>query len=166
MQLHLVDNAGQPLEPRVVDAVYRLVPKIKKEFGDACDVSELSNCVEEAARSAAQDEKEIGGAENITAFVWARISNAIRSVIRSEKRLSFADKAELESQAGEGRQHGQDAILAGIEGRQLLSGMAERDRKICILEYLGYRPDEIAKKLGIKAATVWKAQSRRRAFLK
>ena len=165
-KFHLVDNAGKPLEPHVVNAVQDLMPRIQREFSSVCDISDISNCVEAAARHAAEDEKRIGGAKNITQFVWARIANSLTSLIRSQSRLEFAGEIELALKAGEARDGGEGAILAEIEGKKLLSWMTLRDRRICKLEYQGYGTKEIAQELGMTEAAVWKAKSRRRETLK
>ncbi len=164
-KLHLVDNEGFPLARHIVEAVERAEPKISSQFSQFCDPAALSTSLEEGARRIAQHERDHGPLKNPSAFTWRTLLNAAHSLIRGRAREETLPPEALTPLAGVSRIGSPEAILAGIEAKQALALMSERDRKICYLEHQGFEAAEIAALLKVNTNTVLKAKSRRLAKL-
>ena len=164
-KLHLVDNDGFPLASHIVEAVERAEPKISSRFGRFCDPAALSTSLEDGARRIAQHEQDHGPIRNTPAFTWKTLVNAAISLVRDRSREETLPPETVAPLAGISRIGSPESILAGIEAKEALSAMAERNRAMCILEHQGFEASEIGAFLDMNPNTVTKAKSRRLARL-
>lgn len=86
-------------------------------------------------------------------------SNVLRRIAFQSQRnfLGHAQTASLsdhEVHSLEGNLNSSSSILAGIEIRQLLASLGERDRKIVMMRSRGFRYEEIAADLGMPSMSV------------
>ena len=163
--LYLVDEHGQPLPQHIIEAVERMEPGIQKLYSHYCDPAELSNSLEEGARRVAQHERQYGRLHDVGGFTWRTLSNAALSLIRFQSRQKSLISKALAGPMSGPIEGSLEAIQQGIEARETLAQLEERDRLICGWENQGLTAAEIAAALKISVQAVWKAKSRRLARL-
>ncbi len=164
-KLHLVDSDGFPLASHIVEAVEQAEPKISSRFGRFCDPAALSTSLEDGARRIAQHEQDHGRIRNTPAFTWKTLVNAAVSLVRDRSREEALLPESLTPLAGASRIGSPESTWAGIEAKETLAAMSERNRAICMLEHQGFEASEIGALLNMNPNTVMKAKSRRLAKL-
>ena len=164
-KLHLVDINGCPLARHIVEAVEKAEPKISSRFERFCDPAALSTSLEDGARRIAQHEQDHGPIRNTVAFTWQTLVNAAISLVRDRSREETFPSETLAPLAGASRIGSPESTWAGMQAKETLAGMSERDRAMCILEHQGFEASEIGTFLNMKPNTVMKAKSRRLAKL-
>ena len=164
-KLHLVDSEGVPLATHIVEAVQRAEPKITSRFGRFCDPAALSTSLEDGARRIAQHEQDNGPIPNTPAFTWRTLVNAAVSLVRDRSREETLPPESVASLAGASRIGSPESTWAGIEAKERLGAMSERNRVMCLLEHQGFDASEIGAFLNMNPNTVMKAKSRRLAKL-
>ena len=164
-KLHLVDSEGVPLPSHIIEAVQEAEPKISNLFGRFCDPAALSSSIEDGARRIAKHEQDHGPITNPRRFAWRTLVNAATSLVRNRSREEPLPTEALAPLAGASRIGSPESTWAGMEAKETLEAMSEKNRAICILEHQGFEASEIGAFLNMNPNTVTKAKSRRLAKL-
>ena len=91
--------------------------------------------------------------------------NAALSLVRDRSREELFSPGTLALRAGASRIGSPESTWAGMQAKETLAAMSERDRAMCILEHQGFGASEIGAFLDMDPNTVTKAKSRRLAKL-
>jgi len=164
-KLHLVDNENQPLPSHIVDAIEWSHSRINSQFAGLCDPAELSNSIEDGARRIAEHEKDHGRLQNVKAFAWRTVSNAVISLLRLRSREIALSPQALERLTSGPGPDSPERIHHAIETDRLLKELSQQEQTICDLTKQGFTTKEIGRALRMTQEAVWKAQSRIRTKL-
>ena len=153
----LLDEQGQPLSPRIDDALRRLFPKFRKKFSFLRDETEIVEIFEKAGANIALREAERGQIKKLHGFAWVTLRNAAVSWLRRgsvQMRLASIpgeDSTGLLSitPAQEGTP---EQIEAEVEWRKIRDRMTPDERAVCDYKLIGFSGEEIARMRGSSTA--------------
>lgn len=155
----LLGVAGEPLDSRIAGALYRLVPKFRRQFPHLVDEAVITELLEKAGQRLVAREKSGGPIAKLHGYAWV----TLRSVALSELRRGALRVARrtLESDAGLSRLATLPARFGRPEDveraallRELLSTLSREERLICVWKKAGFSSQEIAKRLGGSAGGI------------
>jgi RNA polymerase sigma factor (sigma-70 family) len=155
----LLDEHGQPLDPRIEQALVSLVPKFQRDFPVLRDDFTLVEIFEEAGRRIENREKGAGRIERRHGYAWVtRRSIATSRLRRGEGRMAprtlAAEEGAAALDATPTREGTADQIERTILLREVLDTLTPDERLVCIWKKAGFSSQEIANRRGGTAAAV------------
>jgi hypothetical protein len=164
--LHLVDDEGRPLDPRVEEAITRHEKGVRRKFAKYCDPAAFSNAIEAKGSRIAKslrDGRAAVDSDIVGAITWRSLFNLGISFVRKRKaeQRAEAEFARILTEIHKSASHS-EAIIAREDGLKILSQLSERDRLMCHLESQDLSVPQIAAYLKISEAAVRQARSRRK----
>lgn len=147
--LGLLDEDGNPLNPRIAGALNRLVPRFQKQFPTLCDEQDLTEILEQAGRKIANREQQVGPIEKLHGYAWVTLRNVAASwVRRGTGRLKQHTLDSVESQtalAGLPAEIGTpDQIESAILVREVQAQLSPQERLVLGWKKAGFSSEEIA----------------------
>jgi DNA-directed RNA polymerase specialized sigma24 family protein len=159
MDLRILDERGQPLNPRIESALAGLVPRLQRHFPTFRDDGALIEVLEEAGRRITHRETDGGPIERLHAYAWVTLRSIATSRLRSgagrlaQRTLASAD-GELVLDSTPARFGTAEDVERGILLREVLEALTPEERLICIWKKAGFSSQEIAARRGGSAAAV------------
>jgi DNA-directed RNA polymerase specialized sigma24 family protein len=158
-QIRLVDENGNPLGPRLDEALASLVPRFQREFPAFRDESLIMDALEAAGRKIAKRERESGPIENLHGYAWV----ALRSVGVSWSRVgsrrlarntlgpddSAAALESIPALTGTPEQ-----VESGIHLAEVMAKLTPEERLVCMWKKAGFTSQEIAEHRGTSAGAI------------
>jgi DNA-directed RNA polymerase specialized sigma24 family protein len=161
-QLHLVDDAGQPVQADVGKAVELAFRRAVRRFWGVDEVV-LAGIAEDVAAAIAKKRSEI---QAVNQYAIAAVDGRVQDWLQKHPRLEVGGRetAELERSMGAAV----DSALSDVETKHLFEQMrahlSDRDRQILVLiEQDRGNPRDVAKALGLTYAAAAKAIQRTKA---
>ena len=163
--LHLVDDEGRPLDPRVEEAITRHEKGIRQRFAKYCDAAAFSTAIEAKGSRIAKSLRAecVADLDSVGAITWRSLFNLGISFVRKRKaeQRAEAEFARILTEIHNSASHS-EAVIAREDGLKILSQLSERDRLMCHLESQDLSVAQIAAHLNISEAAVRQARSRRK----
>jgi DNA-directed RNA polymerase specialized sigma24 family protein len=159
MDFRILDERGQPLNPRIESVLAGLVPRLRRHFPTFRDDGALIEALEEAGRRITHREAEVGPIERLHAYAWVTLRSVATSRLRTgagrlaQRTLASAD-GEMVLDATPARFGTAEEIERGILLREVLDALPPEERLICIWKKAGFTSQEIAARRGGSAAAV------------
>lgn len=151
--LHLVDDDGNPLPGRIVEAVGALEPQITRKFS-RCDPAELSNSQERQAQKIARREARnpVPSVQALHALTWRALLNGALSVLRKQNRRHEEPLPTeyLRNVTGLVTSKNPETDLIELENREaFLSDLTQREQLYLGLRGQGFGDEDIAAQLSL-----------------
>lgn len=155
----LVGHNGQPLHPRIQQALRRIQPRLQQRFHSLDDEALVADVLEEAGQRITDVEESSGLVRNLSAYAWTTVLNVARSRLRrSSMRLVHATLASEEVAGAWSSLRSRSSTAEQIETHvlieQLLAQLTADERLICTWKQLGFSSREIAAQKGTSVASV------------
>jgi hypothetical protein len=146
----LLDEQGQPLSPRIDDALRRLFRKFRKKYPFIRDETEVVEIFEKAGSNIALREAEQGPITKLHGFAWVTLKNVTVSWLRRgsvRMRLATIDGEESSAllsitPAQEGTP---EQIENAIAWREIRERMRPAERAICDYKLIGHSVEQVAR---------------------
>jgi RNA polymerase sigma factor (sigma-70 family) len=167
----LVGEDGKPLDPRIQAALYRMMPRIVRQFPALQDEVALVEVMEETGRRIARREERSGQLENLHGYAWVTVRSVATSYMRRgatrllQKTIDPAASEALLSSAPAVTSTPRD-IEQQILLREVLEKLSDDERRVCIWKRAGFSSEEIANHLGCTVAAIDTNFSRAKAKLR
>jgi DNA-directed RNA polymerase specialized sigma24 family protein len=161
----LLDECGQPLSPRLQDALLPLAPRLQRHFPTLTDECILTDVLEESGRRIAAREERKGPLDNLQAYAWvvARRMAALRHRC-GEWAIASATLTSAESEMALRRIPAgfatSEQIYYDILCKELLAHLDPIERQIAKGKNAGQSDDEIARGCGTSRRTIFNAWRR------
>jgi RNA polymerase sigma factor (sigma-70 family) len=159
MGLRILDERGQPINPRIESALVSLVPRLQRQVPAFRDDGALIEALEEAGRRITHREVEAGAIERLHAYAWVTLRSIATSRMRTgggrlaQRTVASADGETLLDTAP--AKYGTvEEIERAILVREILDTLTPEERLICIWKKAGFSSQEIAARRGGSAAAV------------
>lgn len=158
-QIRLVDEHGNPLGPRLDEALASLVPRFQREFPAFRDDSLIVEALETAARRIAKREGESGPIENLHGYAWVALRNVgiswsrlgarrlARHTLPPDDSASALDS--IPAKSGTPEQIESEILLA-----EIMALLSREERLVCIWKKAGFTSQEIAEHRGTSAGAI------------
>jgi RNA polymerase sigma factor (sigma-70 family) len=158
-KLRILDEQGQPLSPRVEDALISLVPKFQRHFPSFRDEASLVDVLEQAGRKIVRRENKSGPIDRLHAYAWVTLRSVATSRLRSGS--GRLEQKMIASQEGAATIDSTPALMGSAEDierrillREVLDSLTVEERRVCIWKKAGFSSQEIADRRGGTAAAV------------
>lgn len=167
----LVGDDGKPIEDRIQAALYRMMPRIVRQFPALQDEVALVEVMEEAGRRIAGREERSGPLEKLHGYAWVTLRSVAMSYMRRsatrllQKTVDPAASEALLSSVPAVTSTAHD-IEQQILLREVLNRLTVAQRRICIWKRAGFSSEEIASQLGCTVGAVDTIFSRAKAKLR
>ena len=148
LKLRLVDRSGHQVAESIQTAVMRAFERAVT-IPDA-NIKELISGAARVARVIADGRAE--KPDEYASTILRRIAWRSQRDFLAQSQTSVLLEQDVQSLQAE--YGGSSAILAGIEIRQLLETLDDRDQKIIIMRSRGFQYEEIAQELGMLAVSI------------
>jgi DNA-directed RNA polymerase specialized sigma24 family protein len=153
----LVDEQGQPLSPRIDDALRRLFRKFRKKYPFIRDETEVVEIFEKAGSHIALREAEQGPVTKLHGFAWVTLKNATVSWLRrGSVRMRLASIGGEDSSAllsiTPAREGTPEQIENGVMLRESKEALNDDEWLVCHLKIQGYSAKEIGRQRGSSSA--------------
>jgi RNA polymerase sigma factor (sigma-70 family) len=155
----LVDEGGNPLDPRIQQVLQQLLPKLRARFPRLSDDVLATEVLETAGRRIQAHERAGGPVQNLEAYAWVVASNTARSRLRrGAMRLVRAtlpgEESETVLEAISSKFGTAEQIESDILHRELMARLPTDERLLCLLKKMGFSSREIADELHTTVAHV------------
>ena len=167
----LLGAAGEPLDPRIAAALYRLLPRFRRQFPNLVDETVITELLERAGQRLVARENSGGPIAKLHGYAWVTLrSVALSALRRGAFRIA---RTTLESDAGLSRLATVPARFGRPEDveqaallKELLGTLSRGERFVCVWKKAGFSSQEIAKRLGCSAGAIDTIFSRAKAKLR
>lgn len=158
-QIRLVDENGNPLGPRLDEALGSLVPRFEREFPAFRDESLIMDALEAAGRKIAKRERESGPIENLHGYAWV----ALRSVGVSWSRVGSRrlarntlgpDDSATALESIPAKTGTLEQVESSIHLAEVMARLTPEERLVCMWKKAGYTSQEIAEHRGTSAGAI------------
>jgi RNA polymerase sigma factor (sigma-70 family) len=158
-KFRILDERGNPLDPRIEQALLSLVPKFRRHYPAFRDEVLLVDIFEEAGRKIDHREKNVGAIERLHAYAWVTLRTIAATRLRRgdgqmARRTFGAEDGAAAIDATPARTGTPEEIERTILLRELLGQLSEEERVVCIWKKAGYTSQEIAERRGTTAGAV------------
>jgi RNA polymerase sigma factor (sigma-70 family) len=158
-QFRILDENGQPVSPRIESALVSLVRRLQRDFSIFCDDGVLIETLEEAGRSIAQREAQLGPVERLHSYAWVTLRNLANSRMRGGpgrivQQTLASEEAQALLVATPARRGTAEEIERRVLLREVLEALTKEERLICLWKKKGLSSREIAARRGGSAAAV------------
>lgn len=139
----LIDGHGNPLTPRLVQAISGLLPRLVRQFPAMRDEVLLTLVVDQAARKLAAREAAGGPIGNLHGYVWVALRNAAMSQMRRGAVQLLERTHPASAREGLSLEPRDSETAARIERRillrELMSFLSPEERRVLIWRAMAYR---------------------------
>lgn len=158
-QIRLVDENGNPLGPRLDEALASLIPRFEREFPAFRDESLIIEALEAAGRKIAKRERESGPIENLHGYAWV----ALRSVGVSWSRLGSRrlarntlppDDSATALESIPAKTGTPEQMESAIHLAEVMARLTPEERLVCMWKKAGYTSQEIAEHRGTSPGAI------------
>ncbi|MPZ21628.1 MAG: hypothetical protein GEV06_27620 [Luteitalea sp.] len=158
-KLSLVDASGQPFDPRIEEALRRLLPRLRRQFPALRDDVALTQVLEEAGRRVAKREEESGSIDKLDRYAWLTVVSVATSYVRrASSRLEQKTLRGEASHAALSKMHARTGTADEIERRITLREVVARlpldERFVFGRKVAGFSSQEIARERGSSVVAV------------
>jgi RNA polymerase sigma factor (sigma-70 family) len=158
-KIPLLDAEGRPLKARIQEALYALVPRLRRTFPSIRDEAVLTGILEEAGQHVAAREEREGELAKLHAYTWVTLKNLTISRLRQP--AHSIELGTIGSVEGEALLQNLPAEYGSPESmertamlREALESLSPRERMIAIWKRAGFSTKEIAAHLGVSTSSV------------
>lgn len=154
---HLLDEQGQPLSPRIDDALRRLFRKFRKKYPFIRDETEVVEIFEKAGSNIALREAQQGPITKLHGFAWVTLKNVTVSWLRrGSVRVRLASIGGEDSSAllsiTPAQEGTPEQIEKAIKLRETREALKEDEWLVCHLKLQGYSAREVGQQRGSSSA--------------
>jgi RNA polymerase sigma factor (sigma-70 family) len=152
-KLRILDERGHPFDPRIEQALLRLVPKFRRHYPACRDEFSVVEVLEEAGRKIDHREKQSGQIEHLHGYAWVTLRTVAATRLRRgdgqlERRTFGAEDGAAAIDATPSRTGTPEEVERTILLRELLAQLSPEERVVCMWKKAGYTSQEIAKRRG------------------
>jgi RNA polymerase sigma factor (sigma-70 family) len=145
----LVDEAGKPLDPRLQQVLWQLLPKLRARYPQLVDDVLATEILEVAGQHICAHQRTGAPVKSLEAYAWVVAINAARSRLRRSSMrlvhstLSGEDSDTLLALMASGVGTKEEIESAILEG-ELMAHLSPKQRLLCVLKKMGFSSREIA----------------------
>ena len=156
----LLDEYGQPLNPRLQGALLPLAPRLQRHFPALNDDCALTEVLEESGRRIAAREERKGPLDNLHAYAWVVVRRMAALRLRHDRwavasaTLTGAE-SEMALRAIPAGYATSEQIYNDILCKELLAHLSPIEQQIAKGKNAGHSDDEIARGCGTSRRTIF-----------
>ena len=151
--VRLVDEAGQPFVPRIERVLFRLLPRMRRQFPAIRDDVAVAEILEEAGRRIVRREQRGGALAHLPGYAWVTVRTVATSRLRRGdarllSRILPSKEGYIALLRADATSHTAAEIERALLRKELLAMLTLNERHICEMKSAGFSTQQIARRLG------------------